>query len=130
MKKKIISLSLASLLCALPLVGCGGGGGANTVPSDKTVIRLLCYDAGYGRTYIEKIARAFEEKVKNVKYEDGKEGVYFDITQSPTSAVGEQVLSGLPNSNVDMFFSDGHTALSLQKKRVRNGYYQPCKSVQ
>ena len=121
MKKKLTSLTLASLLAALPLAGCGGGsnnGGGGDLPSDKTIVRLLCYDAGYGRTYIEKVARAFEEEVKDVSYEAGKTGVYLDITQSPTSSVGEEVLTSLPNSNTDMFFSNGHTALELQN----NGY--------
>ena len=113
MKKKLTSIALAALLGIAPLAGCGGGGG-KSLPKDKTIISLLCYDAGYGRTYVEKVTQAFTEAVKDKHYEDEKTGVYFDITWSPTSAVGDEVLTGLPNSSVDMFFSDGHTAMALK----------------
>ena len=81
MNKKITAIALATLLGVAPFAGCGKSGGKN-LPKDKTIISLLCYDAGYGRTYVEKVTQAFTEELgKPVN------------TSSLTADVGDQVIS-------------------------------------
>lgn len=117
MKGKKISVALAALLAALPMVGCGGGnegGGTSADPTTTTIINLLNFDCGYGRTYIEEAKKSFEEKVKEVSYETGKKGVYINIESFATGTTGQDVLNSLPTSTYDIFFSNGHTAESVR----------------
>ena len=117
MKGKKISVALAALLAALPLAGCGGGGGGSSASADPTattIINLLNYDCGYGRTYIEEAKKSFEEKVKNVSYEPNKKGVFINIESFATGTTGQDVLNSLPTSNYDIFFSNGHTAEAMK----------------
>ena len=117
MKGKKISVALAMLLVTLPLVGCGGGSGSSDIPADPTtttIINLLNFDCGYGRTYIEEAKKSFEEKVKEVSYETGKKGVYINIESFATGTTGQDVLNSLPTSTYDIFFSNGHTAEAMR----------------
>ncbi len=120
--KKSLTLALAGVLTSASFVGalagCGGGGGGgnNSAPSENevTYVRLLHYDAGYGRTYLEKTKKLFEEAVKDVEYEPGKKGVYIDIDNSLVSSTSEHVLSTLENSDKDIFFPNLVDPLAIE----------------
>ena len=119
MKEKKISVALAAMLAALPLTACGGGNQGNgdlpVDPDTTTIINVLNYDCGYGKTYIEETKKAFEEAVKDVSYEPNKKGVYINIESFATGTTGQDVLNSLPTSTYDMFFSDGHTGEAMKR---------------
>ncbi len=120
MKKNTLALVLAAVVSttavAGTLTGCFGGGETSVKPdaTQTTYVKLLHYDAGFGRTYIEKTARAFEEAVKDVEYETGKKGVYIDIEHTQTSATGKSLLETLPSSPYDLFLSNGNSVETLK----------------
>ena len=121
MKKSILPILLALTMtfsCLATACTPDGGGANKPSESDVTYVRVLHYDAGYGRTHLEKTARAFEKAVADVSYEEGKKGVYIDIEHSQMNATGEYLLNSLNNSPYDMFFSTGITPAAMKA----NGY--------
>ena len=96
MKKqtKIISGCMALALAVPAFSGCTGGGGSS-LPTDKTIIFYQNYDCGYGSEYIEETCKKFAEAVKDVSYEEGKTGVYFEPYISKTDATGKELVNSL-----------------------------------
>ncbi len=119
--KKNLALLLATLLTSASLVGtlsaCGGDNEGESVPSENevTYVKLLHYDAGYGRSYLEKMKTAFQDAVKDVSYEPGKKGVYIDIEHSLISSTGDQVVSNMKNSPYDIYFPNAVSPVSLKQ---------------
>ena len=117
MKKNIVSLVLATAVASATVVGMAGcGGETNNKPDANkvTYVKLLHYDAGYGRAYLEKTARAFEKEVENISYEDGKKGVYIDIEHSQMDSTGQNLLNSLSGSPYDMFLTTGVTPADMK----------------
>ena len=89
--KKIFSGILCALL-AFGMVACGGSGNnsGSSVPADldtKTVIKVQNFPGGIGSNWLYKAAERFQEQYKNEHFEDGKTGVYVDITpEQPNSS--------------------------------------------
>lgn len=116
MKKiKILSIVLALLVGASALTGCVNNGGPNNYTggniagkneSNATVIKVHNYDCGYGRGYIEQTTKAFAELVKDVPYEEGKTGVFFEFLHTQTNSTGTWLLDSLKNNEYDVFFTN------------------------
>lgn len=89
--KKILSGILCAML-ALGMAACGGSGAnsGSSVPADldtKTVIKVQNFPGGIGTNWLYKAAERFQEQYKNEHFEDGKTGVYVDITpEQPNSS--------------------------------------------
>ncbi len=130
MKGKKLSLLLAGMLATSTMVGfvgCGPTGDETEKPdaSTTTYVKLLHYDAGYGREYLEKTAAAFQEAVKDVEYEPGKKGVYIDIEHSKTSSTGDSLLQSLASSQYDVYLTSGIDPVAAKK----NGYIMDVSSL-
>ncbi len=76
-----IILIVAMLSCVLVLVSaCTGSPDDGFVEvAGKTNIRVATYHGGLGKLWLEKAARAFEEKYKDVSFEEGKTGVAVSV---------------------------------------------------
>ena len=85
---------------------CGCGGNAN-VPTDKTVIEVMNSAGGVGSAWLEEAAKRFEEKVKDVSYEDGKTGVYVKISSAMSPSV-----AALGTSAYNMYFRENFDSLT------------------
>lgn len=67
MKKIIVLFLTAMLLCTF--AGCGGKPVVGNTPTDKPVITLRYYQAGYGVEYIEKQIESFNNRARNGEYD-------------------------------------------------------------
>ena len=128
MKKiKILSTVLALLVGLSAFTGCNpaggpGNGSANgniegKNASNATVIKIHNYDCGYGRGHIEETTKKFAELVKDVPYEEGKTGVFFEFLHTQTNSTGTWLLDSLKNNEYDVFFAD-----SLDPGLVKESY--------
>ena len=116
MKKiNLVSTPWACWVCASCFAGCGdreqdilgnNGNIAGKNESNATVIKIHNYDCGYGRGHIEQTAKAFAELVKDIPYEEGKTGVYFEYLHTQTNSTGTWLLDSLKNNEYDIFFAD------------------------
>jgi hypothetical protein len=83
--KRALALLLGAISVAA-MAGCGGnggaggGGGAGGSNSKVTTIRFMDYGGGVGNEWIKQAAKRFQDLKVNESYEDGKMGVYVDIT--------------------------------------------------
>lgn len=76
-----IILIVAMLSCVLVLVSaCSGSADDGFVEVEgKTNIRVATYNGGLGKEWLEKVARAFENKYSNTSFEEGKTGVAVSV---------------------------------------------------
>ncbi len=121
MKKfvKGLSIALSTVFIASAGVACGGGGGGGLFgggnnngeekPSENqtTYIRVQNYDCGFGRTYITETVKKFQEAVKDKSYEEGKTGVFVDITNATSESTGQVLLNALKGGEHDVYFTNG-----------------------
>ncbi len=81
--KRALALLLGAISVAA-MAGCGGGGaggpGGAGGNSKVTTIRFMDYGGGVGSEWIKQAAERFQNLKVNESYEDGKTGVYVDIT--------------------------------------------------
>lgn len=97
-----IILIVAMLSCVLVLVSaCTGFGDGFVEVEGKTNIRVATYNGGLGKLWLEKAAKAFEEKYKDVSFEDDKTGVavHVDFCQGG-NMMEDQTL------NKDVYFTE------------------------
>lgn len=89
--KKILS----GILCAVLVLGitaCGGLGNNSgpSVPADletKTIVKVQNFPGGIGSNWLYEAAERFQEQYKNEHFEEGKTGVYVEITpEQPNSS--------------------------------------------
>ena len=102
--KKIISMILAVLVSVstMSMFGC-----SNETKIDKTKTQLYVsnYDAGIGRTWIEAIAKSFEEDFANYSFESGRTGVQVILNHNRTDT-GAQLLANIGASDDNVFFTE------------------------
>lgn len=76
--KKWTSLLMAGVVGAgvcVSAVGCGGGGGGEKIDNAKTQLYISNFDAGIGRTWVERLGDNFAKDFENYSFEEGKKGV-------------------------------------------------------
>ncbi len=86
--KKVISSALCLVMACggvATLGACGGVGGANSSGNQRpegnyTTITLNAYDAGIGDQWLYDAAQRFQDKYATHSFEDGKTGIYVDIS--------------------------------------------------
>ncbi len=81
--KKLLSTMLAVLLILTTAMfaACGGGGNGEVPidPSKVTTIKIVTGGGGLGTNVIENAAKRFEDKFKDKKYAEGKQGVNVEV---------------------------------------------------
>ncbi|GHV00707.1 hypothetical protein FACS1894211_08660 [Clostridia bacterium] len=82
----ILALMLLAATAALSLAGCGGHDDKNTdkVDSTRSQIYAGIMDGGWGDAFLVSAKGKFEEKYKDVSFEDGKTGVQVMIDKQRT----------------------------------------------
>jgi len=104
MSKRILSKVLSLALCAFTVApafsACGGGGTGEKVDKTKTQLTVFHYFAGFGDAWMVELKKNFEEKVKDVSFEEGKMGVQIHIRGEMRDFTSSQVSSG----QFDVFF--------------------------
>ena len=110
MKLKKLAVLVAAVLtmtATTGIVGCYNGEGTTNKPSENetTYIKLLHFNAGFGKEYLDKSIALFQEAVKDKEYEPGKKGVYVDVEDSKMDATGDFVLNSLDGSPYDLYIS-------------------------
>ena len=104
--KKLFSIIVAALILltsAFSLAGCNKDDGLS---SDPLTINVRVRNAGYGKTYIEKLAEQFNETFK-------EDGYAVNVVPAREDLVGDVVLRDIyTNSGIDVYFTDSVTAQS------------------
>lgn len=78
MKKKVLSLCVCLLMATVALTGMGcSRKGPDDEPINQDATQLLVgnFDGGYGDAWLKEVKARFEEKYKDVSFEEGKKGV-------------------------------------------------------
>lgn len=76
------------------------------IDKTKTQLYIGNYDGGLGHEWIEKTAALFEEKFKDVSFEDGKKGVEIVIDNGKDNMSGNTLLADMPSSRDSVFFTE------------------------
>lgn len=110
MRKRILSLAMAVVMCA-GLVGCGGVGGVKKtteVDSSKTTLHVGLFKGGIGDAWLKNVITKFEEKYADQSFEEGKKGVQVIIGDYNSSTMEGDTLKDLVStSQNDVFFTEG-----------------------
>lgn len=108
-KRSIIAMALAMVvtLSTVPLAGCGSSEQSKE-NSNTTVLSVLNYDGGVGSEWLDVVAKKFEEKYKEVSFEDGKKGVTIQISNEKLNGA-----DGVTNNTFDVWFAESVKYLDL-----------------
>lgn len=84
MKNKLVSLGMTLVLAAgcLLMPACSKNNESDDDTAGKTTIKVGTYDGGVGMDWLNAAAKRFEEKYKDVSFEEGKTGVSIKVTDS------------------------------------------------
>ena len=105
MKKFFAILMGCALFCTMlmPTFGCSKT--VEEVDDTKTSICIANYNGGVGEVWLENVKTRFEEKYKDVSYEEGKKGVQI-ILDHDKKYDGTGVLTSLPSDTQhELYFS-------------------------
>ena len=117
--KKVLALFCVGIMSCGLLAGCGGNGGKekvdNTVEDTKN-LKIMLYAKGYGTTWLEKAAEAFEAK---------HEGVDVSINLVNSADVMKADIKNTEYCDTDLYFDispvGGHGLVSELKQAYNNG---------
>lgn len=105
--KKILS-GIVIVIVSLILVACDFEGGPSTGdPIQEGVTQLYVgnFDGGYGEEWLNAAKKRFEEKYKDVSFEEGKKGVQVMI-RSNRDYAGRTLVDSISNLTQDVFFTE------------------------
>lgn len=104
--KKIFSV-MTLLILSLALASCGVKRIGETEETDvaKTQLFVGNFDGGYGEEWIKKAKTRFEEKYKDVSFEEGKKGVQV-LIKSSKNYVGVNLQTEIAGLKQDIFFTE------------------------
>ncbi len=107
MRKRVTSLILAAVAgCScFAVVGCGGRGGEK-IDKSKTQLNLGLTINASGREWLDAIGDAFEEKYKDVSFEDDKKGVQVMLERGKDEYTGKILTSNMSVSGIDVYFTE------------------------
>lgn len=109
---KALSLACALTLCIAPLAACdggsgnGGNGGNNSIDKSKTQLYVANYNGGMGSRWLDEYAKGFEEKYKNVSFEDGKTGVEVVTLNDPETYKADNIYNSMDRSSINVYFTE------------------------
>ena len=107
MKKKFLSflLTLVLLFSALAVTACDTDANPEELDQTKTHLYVVTYDGGWGKAWLETMAREFEQMYAGHSFEDGRQGVIIHIKGGKNDVTGDAVKSLMSTSNYDVYFT-------------------------
>lgn len=102
---KIVTAGLAVALClsAAGLTGCN----KEADPSDTmSILNIHVYNGGLGRDWLDAVAADFMDTFKNVSFEEGKTGVYIEVTADKQLESATLMATGADRN--DIFYTADH----------------------
>jgi len=111
MKKyaRMVSTFLAVLILLTMFVACTReivNSGDGPVNANVTQLNISNYEGGYGREWLDKAAKRFEERYKDYSFEEDKKGVKVNIFSSINGTAGSSFVSGLKANTSDVIFTE------------------------
>ena len=98
--KKIISILLMVCLLLSFFSACGP---QDTIDETKTQLYVGIFEGGVGTAWLDDLVLGFEEKYKDVSFEQGKTGVEIKISESKTDYSNTQLLANMPYRKEEVF---------------------------
>ncbi len=102
---KIVTAGLAVALClsAAGLTGCN----KEADPSDTmSILNIHVYNGGLGRDWLDAVAADFMDTFKDVSFEEGKTGVYIEVTADKQLESATLMATGADRN--DIFYTADH----------------------
>ena len=100
---------LACMLAATTMCGavaCGGGNNGN-----KTELKVIIYEGGYGYEWVYDSIQRFEAKYAEEPFEEGKTGVHIDVEHTKDTNVNT-----MNSSAYDIYFTNGAIPRDFSQK--------------
>lgn len=146
--KKLCCIGLTAMVACSTIMatGCGGASG-NSGNSDSqfenryddeakkemTQLTVGVYKGGLGYAWAQELAKIFEEKYKDVSFEEGKKGVYVSIQPKKLEYEATTLISNMQGGveNADVYIVSGNTmkeylegdvALNITSALTENAY--------
>lgn len=107
MKRKLIAISMASLLTCGVIAGCNGG--VQYEPEEdatKSYLYVDSYTGGFGSEFLSVAAKAFEAANAEKPYAENKKGVKIEVSESTTNN-STQFKTGVKSSPSDVHVVEG-----------------------
>ena len=104
--KKLFACILA-IMCCLPVFACNPGQTGDDeeeIDINRTQLYVANFNGGFGKNWINALKASFEEKYKDVSFEEGKTGVQIMISNSKTN--GQTWLTDMDSSQNEVFFTE------------------------
>ena len=118
MKRKVIAISMASMLMCSLATSCGGG--VQYEPEEdatKSYLYVDSYSGGFGSEFFSVAARAFEKANANKPYADGKMGVKIEVGEA-TMNNSTNFKNGVANASSDVHVVEGLYYTDLLKDKT------------
>ena len=112
---KIVTAGLAVALClsAAGLTGCN----KEADPSDTmSILNIHVYNGGLGRDWLDAVAADFMDTFKDVSFEEGKTGVYIEVTADKQLESATLMATGADRN--DIFYTADHDLYAYIKLNV------------
>lgn len=106
MKRKLIAVSMATLMACGTLSGCGLVEFQPDEDATKTYLYIDTPPGGFGAAYLEKAAQAFMDANPKASYADGKEGVVIEVDVS-SSNTAKDFPSYVKNPSAEIHVVEG-----------------------
>lgn len=97
-------LCLMLSLMILCISGCRQPQTTPPATSDKTVLTVSNYGAGFGSSWLSEAKARFEAKYAETSFEPGKKGVYIDVQNTLYSGMGW--VNQVPSRTEEIFFTE------------------------
>lgn len=117
MKRKIIAISMASLLIGGMLTGCGVTSNKRNEDPTKSYLYVDTFAGGFGSEFLNVVARAFETANADKPYAENKVGVKIDVRESTTNN-DTRFKSGVKSSPSDVHVVEGLYYTDLLKDKT------------
>ena len=85
-------------------VGCGGKGGGVKIDHTKTQLYISNFDAGIGRTWVERLGADFAKDFENYSFEEGKQGV--QVLYNHNTRIRSSAMETLEQDEDTIYFTE------------------------
>ena len=106
MKRRVMAISMASLLTVGLMTGCGGVQYEPEEDATKSYLYVDTRAAGFGSEFLSVAAKAFEEANAGKSYAENKEGVVIDVSESALNGA-DAFKTGVASAPSDVHVVEG-----------------------